>query len=284
MLDEGKQELLRPYAEHQPADRRALAIAREGDERNEEIEAQLAVAVGDHFAVPRLVHLQRLRQQGRRVRHRAAKLADLEQRCAERIHQQGRCVLDRIDRGNQVRADRFAHGTVTAVVPQRGDLPHQPGGGHDHGPVVLPLVQPVLDLAGLEVGNGLQIGKGFALDLRLVNLEHDEAGQGDERGKRNEQRGAREGTDALASGAATRNGRGAGDRRSPFPEDDVEQAAGYGDEEQPLGDFDSPLQDRVVDAHVQQDARNGDPERGKDRIEQGDTNGRQSPLVALWIN
>jgi hypothetical protein len=117
-----------------------------------------------------------------------------------------------------VRADRFAHGTVTAVVPQRGDLPHQPGGGHDHGPVVLPLVQPVLDLAGLEVGNGLQIGKGFALDLRLVNLEHDEAGQGDERGRA--QRAARRaGRNRRACSLARRRETAAasGDRTFPIP-------------------------------------------------------------------
>ena len=283
-IDEGEEELLRPHGEHQPADRFAPTVTGEGDQRHDEVEAQPAVGIGHYFTVPRLVCFQRLRQQRRRARNRAAKLADLEQRHAERVHQQSCFVLHGINRGNQLRADRLAHRAVARLPSQRSHLAHHPGGSHDHGTVILALVQPVLDLAGFEIGDGFQVGEGLALDLRFMNLEHDQAGQGNERAEHYEQHGPLRGTHALQPCTSARDGGSFRDGRPPFPQDDIEQGAGNGNEEQALGDLDPTLQNRVVNAHVQQGAGNGDPQRSEDGIEQAHADRRQSPLVALWIN
>lgn len=62
-----------------PPDRLALTIAGERHERDDEIEAQGAIRVGNHFAMPGLMRFQCWRQQRRRARQLSAELADLEQ-------------------------------------------------------------------------------------------------------------------------------------------------------------------------------------------------------------
>ena len=284
VLDKGEHELLGPDAEDQPPDRLALTVAGERHERDDEIEAQGAIRIGNHFAMPGLMRFQCWLQQRRRARQLSAELADLEQGLTQRIDEQGRFVLHRIDGGNQMRADGLAHGAIGILFLLQGrNLSQQIGRSHDHGTVVLALVQPVLDLTGLEVGDRLQVGKGFALDLRLVNLEHDESGQRDEQGEDDEQQRPRPGAHAPDGRTAPGDGGSLGHRRAPFAKHDIQEAAGNGDEEQPLGYFDPPLQDRVVDTHVQQGAGNGDPERGEDGIKQRHADGRQSPFFALRI-
>jgi len=116
-----------------------------------------------------------------------------------------------------------------------------------------------------------------------VNLEHDESGQRDEQGEDDEQQRPLHGANAPDCRTASGYVSGLRNRRPPLPENDIQQAAGDGDKEQTLGDFDPPLQNRIIDAHVQQGTGDGDPERGEDSIEQRNADGRQSPFLALWI-
>ena len=144
-----------------------------------------------------------------------------------------------------------------------------------HGAHAVLLLQPVFDLLCLEPGDGFQVGVGIFFHQRRMQPDDGVSQQRYRQREREQQPGQ---PFFLCCGKfGIRRRRLLGSHRlAPALEQQVEQAAGDGDEQQPLGQFNATLQQRVGHAEGEQEARGDDPQRSECRIQQRNAEGCQA--------
>jgi len=164
-------------------------------QRRDEGHDGIAIAVGRHLAMPYPVAHFGLGQQGFGIRREAGAVAGVEHDLALVIEQKHGLVVIGTAQGRQGIDDGFALFGIDVLLNLGSEIDEVRTGHQDLEPCFA-LLDPVLDVLGIEAGDSRQVAIGLLFDLRGVQVNIEPADR-----RNNQQETGKQGIQAWRAGA-----------------------------------------------------------------------------------